>query len=179
MSTKFYFVVFNTVANKIDFSVFLYSGNSVSKQAEIMQRLQLICKDFSSQSTREYERKVANLKNDYIFTSHLELKEVNNPVLENSKVCFIIPEEDKYIFVDLKYQLEYFGFNGKIKGYDVGQWFDYHFKPYNISDEDFKAVADKLKTLEKYRDHLVEIGSHLSKLSSVELESYLEVVGLY
>ncbi len=179
MSSNFYFVVLNTVANKTDFSVFKYNGNTVSKQVEIMHRLQVICKDFSCQSPREYDRKITKLTNDYIFESYMELRKVDKPVFEDSKVCFILPEEDKYIFVDLKQQLEYFGYNDNIKGYDVGKWFDYHFKPYDISEEDFKGVADKLKTLEKYRDHLVEIGAHLSKMNAEELVSCLEMVGLY
>jgi len=176
---KFYFVVFNTVGNTTDFTVFKYLGNTVVKQVEIMQRLQATAKDFQSDTHLRYTRKIKKFLNDYMCTDYMEIKEAKSPIFEDSSICIVVPEKEKYIFVDLKNQLEYFGFNDNIKGYNITQWFDYHFKPYQLSDTDFKAVEKKLKTLEQYRDSLAEAGKDFGKLSQEELFYYLEMVGLY
>ncbi len=179
MNSLFYFVIFNTVGNNTDFTVLKYTGNTVVRQVEIMQRLQVISKDFQSSNSREYERKIDKFLNDYMGKEYMEIKKTNSPLFEESKVCFMLPEEDKYMFVDLKQQLEYFGYNDGIKGYGIKKWFDYHFMPYQLNDEDFNAVSSKLKTLEQYRDYLCETGKDLALLNSTELVSCLEMVGLY
>lgn len=107
--------------------------------------------------------------------------------LENSVLCFLLPYENKYCFVDMSKSMELFSIESSIKFYDFEKWMKVRYN-YTKNDFDFFNKFYESEDMSKYLESITkgEIYVFMKNLVSTYesfdqelLESCLEKVCLF
>ena len=182
---SFYFAIISSVSENEDYKV-LYlktSHTSVKREVQSMIYFMDAFKILKSSNEKEYYKKLNDIltpnllehhKVKYVFDTNQVL-----PELEQSSLCVIFPEEDKYFFCNVEEEMSMFKNHAdNIRTYGVEAWLCHHYPIDNFVNllQDFGPASSVLAS---ECLHLSQLANSLTKMTRQDAEEALEIIGLY
>jgi len=182
---SFYFAIISSVSVKEDYRVLYLKTNHTSVKREVQSMIDFmeIFKELKSSSEKEYYKKLNNILTPQLLEHH-KVKYVFNTEqvildLEQSSLCVVFPEQEKYFFCNVENEMSMFKNHlDNIKTYGVESWLCHHYPIDNFVNllQDFGPASSVLAS---ECLHLSKLSSSLTKMLREETEVALEIIGLY
>lgn len=182
MDRTFYFIVLTTVGSHQE-PLFLKSNHKfVRNEVETMIKLMDFCKELSSDTYKDYFKKINKIINKE-FENIFNVSRVYNEkeeLFEESSVCFILPNEQKYCFMNIRNEMDMFsGPSHKLRRYTAERWLELHYPIDGIFELGYYNIGDNLSKLVEECIHLAKLTESFSLIEEEKIEEYLEMIGLY